>query len=96
MNGRHHLSARVKRSLADSGIRFYKVVLAHAERISVAYESRLGGFARDLAVLVNLRVAAQSHGCCYKLLVLAVMVGDGHLVLGKGTRFIRAYNLCAT
>ena len=90
MDGGHHLSAGVERSFADSGARLDQIILTHAQRISVADESRLGGLAGDLAGVVYLSVGAERHRLGDELLVVAEVVNNGHLVLGQGAGLIGA------
>ena len=95
MNGGHHLSARVKGCFTRTGIACLKVVFLKSELISPNYESRLGGLTRNVSVGVKLGVAAKCHSRCKLSLVLTEVVNNGHLILSKRTRLIRADYLSA-
>ena len=65
----------------------------HIKRICICNECSLCRFTRNLAVCVNFSIAAESHCLCKMLLVLTVMLNDGHLILCECTCLIRADNL---
>ena len=96
MNCGHHLSAGVEGSLARTGIRSFKLALIKSELACPNDERCLGRLAGNVALAVNLCVAAERHSGCEAAFILAKVVNDGHLVLCKRTGLVRADYLRAT
>ena len=95
MDGGHHLPDGVKRSLAYPRAVGGYVVFVEAELVGVGDKRRLGRLARNRTVLVYFRVAAKSHCFGYERFVVAVVVDNGHLILGEGAGLIGADYLSA-
>ena len=95
VDGAHHLAHGVEGCLAHPGLGLLERGLAEAEAVGVVDEGALCRLADGDAALVLLRVGTQAHCGGEELLVVAVVVDDGHLVLGEGAGLIRADDLGA-
>ena len=95
VDGAHHLAHGVEGSLADARLRGLEAGLSEPEAVRVVDEGALGRLADGLSVIVLLRVGAEAHRRGEEGLVVAVVVDDGHLVLGERTGLVRAYDLGA-
>ena len=95
VDGAHHLAHGVERSLAHARLGGLEGGLAQAEAVGVVDEGALGRLADGGAGVVLLRVGAQAHRGGQELLVVAVVVDNGHLVLGEGAGLVRADDLGA-
>ena len=93
VDGGHHFTAGIERRFADTRLLFVQRLLRQTESVGEVDQRRFRRFADGVVVFVELRVAALRHGCGDQLFVVAVVVDDGHFVLGQGAGFIRADDL---
>ena len=95
MHGAHHLAHTVEGCLADPGLFLHKLALFQAQRGGITDQRGLCRLARGLAVCPKLRIRAERHGAGQQLLILCIMLDDGHLVLRQRARLVAADDLRA-
>ena len=97
MNGGHHLSTGIERSLPDPGTCLLEKVLIQLQiLISVVDQGAFCRFANGAAGGgIQFRVGAQAHCLTKKLRRISVGFYYSHFVLGQGPCFVGTDNLCA-
>ena len=95
VNGGHHLSRRVEGSFADAGRSFLQGGLFQVQACGVVNQRTFRRFPFG-SVFGPFCVGAKSHAFCQQSFVFAVMIYDGHLVLGQSTGFVGADDLGTT
>lgn len=95
VDGGHHFAHGVKRRFRHAGRGFKHVVLVKPQLQRIGNQRRLRRFTDQIAVVVNVDVGAKRHAFGEQFFVVAVMLDNGHFVLGERAGFVRADNLRA-
>ena len=93
MHGRHHLAERIERCLLDTRRRVVQLIFFQSAFVCVGDQCSLGRLTGHALVLIEYGIAAERHCLCEQLLVIGMLLDDGHLVLRQCTGLIRADDL---
>ena len=92
VDGTHHLTHGVERSLSDTRLGCLQRGLAEPEAVRIVDQRAFGRFA-DRGPFILLRVGAEAHGSCQEFFIVAIVVDNRHFVLRQGAGFVRTDDL---